>query len=110
MENVSTWEFLRSGVGTSLSLNLRVRESKLIATDNAGPIRHVVQLCLSSVRIAAIHITCSGEVSSECAKSSDEGASCDVHISNHVQREAMLHDDQRKEQKVGCELHEIYDP
>jgi len=108
MENVSTWEFLWCGVGARSPLGLRVWESKFVATDDAGPVRHVAQLRFRGVGIATIHIPCSREVSSECAESSDERASGNVYIPNHVQREAVLHDYQREEQKVGCELHEVY--
>lgn len=92
MEDVSTWEFLRCGIGTRLSLGLRIGKNEFFATDNASSIRHIVQFGLRGVRVATVHIPCSGEVSSECTKSSDEGASGDVHISNHVQRKAMFHD------------------
>jgi len=91
-----TWEFLRCGVGASLSLNLRVGECEFIAADNAGPIRHVVQLGRRGIRIATIHIPCSGEVSSKRTESSDERTSGDVYVPNHVQRKAMLHDYQRE--------------
>ena len=97
MENVPTREFLRCGVWSGLSLGLWVGESKFIATNNAGPVRHVAQFSLRSVRIATIHIPCSGEVSSKCAESSDERASRDVYISNHVQGKPVFHDYQREE-------------
>ena len=103
-----TRKFFRRSIGTSLSLDLWTRESKFVSTDNTGPIRHVVQLGLRGIRITAIHISCGREVSIKCPESSDEGTSGDVHISNHVQRKAMLHDYQREEHKVGCELHEVY--
>ena len=108
MENVPTREFLWRGVRARPSLGLRVWDSEFITTDDAGPVRHVTQLGFRGVGIATVHIPCSREVSSECAESSDERASSDVYIPNHVQREAVLHDYQREEHKVGCELHEIY--
>lgn len=101
MEYMSTREFLRCGVGASLPLNLRVGECEFIAADNAGPVRHVVQLDRRGIRIAAIHIPCGGEVPSKCAESSNKRTSGDVYVPNHVQRKTMLHDYQREEQKIG---------
>jgi len=105
---MSAWEFLWCGVGARPPLSLRVREGKFIATDDAGPVRHVGQLRFRGVGVTTIHIPRSREVPSERAESSDERASGDVYIPNHVQREAVLHDYQREKHKVGCELHEVY--
>ena len=86
----------------------RIWEYHLFTADNASMVTHCGHLLLSSIRITLIHIPGSRAISHEVPQTGDERPGSHVYVANHVQRDAVECNDNRKEAKIRGQLEKIF--
>ena len=120
MKYMTTRKFLRCHVWAISRRHRRSRRISLIprggvlnrhlfTTDYASMITYGGHFLLGGIRITLIHISGRGAVSHEVPQTGDERPGSHVHITNHVQRDAVKCDDDRKKTKISGQLEKIFD-
>jgi len=85
-----------------------VLDSHLFTTDYASMITHGGHFLLGGIRITLIHIPGSRAISHEVPQTGDERPGSHVYVANHVQRDAVECNDNRKEAKIRGQLEKIF--
>lgn len=79
----------------------------VLTTDDASPISERSHIFGRGVGIPRVHIARRSAVADKVAHASKEGTTRGVDISDDVERETKVGQDERKEREVGCELEKV---
>ena len=119
MKYMPTRKFLRCHVW-AISRGRRSRRISLIpsgsvlghhlfTTNYASMITHGSHFLLGGIRITFIHISGCSAVSHKVPQTGDERPGSHVHVTNHVQRDAVKCNDDREETQISGQLEKIFD-
>ena len=79
----------------------------LFTTDDASSVAHLCHLHFSCIGVTFVHISSCVVVADERTKAGDERPSCNIYITNNIQRHPIERENESEECQVRRQLEEV---